>query len=146
MIEYAVPILPSRDLNETLAFYLRLGFENRGAPPEVWDYLIIGRGGIELHFYSDPEVDPLTTSASCYVRTADAAALHREWDDVGVPTDPVTGSHIGKLRHWNDDRGNLTLVFDAAGRVVENVMMDRRDPGPPWWLTVLDTAASWWPF
>ena len=38
MNEYAVPILPSRDLRETLAFYERLGFENRGAPPEEWDY------------------------------------------------------------------------------------------------------------
>jgi hypothetical protein len=36
MSETAVPILPSRDLAETLAFYLRLGFENRGAPHEVW--------------------------------------------------------------------------------------------------------------
>lgn len=34
MDEYAVPILPSRDLNETRYFYARLGFELRGAPPE----------------------------------------------------------------------------------------------------------------
>jgi catechol 2,3-dioxygenase-like lactoylglutathione lyase family enzyme len=32
MEERAVPILPSRDLEETLAFYARLGFELRGAP------------------------------------------------------------------------------------------------------------------
>lgn len=53
MAESAVPILPSRDLRETLAFYERLGFENRGATPEEWDYLILGRGGIELHFFAD---------------------------------------------------------------------------------------------
>ena len=34
MAEFAVPILPSKNLRETLAFYERLGFENRGAPPE----------------------------------------------------------------------------------------------------------------
>jgi hypothetical protein len=62
--ERSVPILPSRDLRETLAFYERLGFENRGAPPEQWDYLIIGRGGIELHFFSAPDTDPFTTAAS----------------------------------------------------------------------------------
>ena len=33
--EYAVPILPSRDLHETLAFYERLGFKNRGAPVDT---------------------------------------------------------------------------------------------------------------
>ena len=117
MIEYAVPILPSRDLNETLAFYLRLGFENRGAPPEVWDYLIIGRGGIELHFYADPEVEPLTTSASCYVRTADSAALHREWDGVGVPTDPVTGSRLQAPVDTDYGMREFALV-DPSGNLV----------------------------
>jgi len=71
-MESAVPILPSRDLRETLAFYERLGFENAGAPPEKWNYLIVRRGGIELHFYGDPDVDPLTTAAGCYLRVTDA--------------------------------------------------------------------------
>ena len=61
MAERTVPILPSRDLRESLAFYEALGFENRGAPPEEWDYLILGRGGLELHFYAAPDTDPLTT-------------------------------------------------------------------------------------
>ena len=52
MTDYAVPILPSRNLRETLEFYERLGFENRGAPPEEWDYLIVGRGRIGLHFFA----------------------------------------------------------------------------------------------
>jgi hypothetical protein len=34
--ERAVPILPSRDLEETLAFLERRGFQNAGAPPSVW--------------------------------------------------------------------------------------------------------------
>jgi hypothetical protein len=59
MAERSVPILPSRNLRESLSFYEGLGFENRGAPPEEWDYLILGRGGIELHFYADSKVDPL---------------------------------------------------------------------------------------
>jgi catechol 2,3-dioxygenase-like lactoylglutathione lyase family enzyme len=90
----AVPILPSRDLNATLAFYERLGFGNQGAPPEQWDYLIVGRGAIELHFYLDPEVDPLSTAATCYLRVEDADRLHEEWAGVGVPDDPVTGSRL----------------------------------------------------
>src|SRR3982751_4647990 len=51
--EYAVPTLPSRSLADTLAFYERLGFGNAGDPAEVWDYMIIRRGTIELHFYVD---------------------------------------------------------------------------------------------
>src|SRR5215210_4326900 len=94
MDEYAVPILQSRDLRETLQFYERLGFENRGAPPEQWDYLILGRGEIELHFIAMPDVDPLTTAASCFLHVADAAALHAEWAATGVEHDAATGSRL----------------------------------------------------
>ena len=94
MEETAVPVLPSRDLGATLAFYERLGFEERGAPWQQWDYLIVGRGTVALHFYADPSVDPLTTSAGCYVYVVDADALHAEWDAAGVPTDPATGSRL----------------------------------------------------
>jgi len=78
MAESAVPILPSRNLAETLEFYSRLGFELQGAPIEKYRYLIIGRGSIELHFWDAPDVDPLSTDASCYIRVDDADALHRE--------------------------------------------------------------------
>lgn len=54
MDEYAVPILPSKDLDETLSFHSRLGFELRGAPIEEYRYLIIGRGSIVLRFWDAP--------------------------------------------------------------------------------------------
>jgi catechol 2,3-dioxygenase-like lactoylglutathione lyase family enzyme len=94
MAESAVPILPSRNLDETLEFYSRLGFELQGAPIEKYRYLIIGRGSIELHFWEAPDVDPLTTDASCYIRVDDADALHREWEGVGVQSDRATGSRL----------------------------------------------------
>ena len=128
MDEYAVPILPSRDLRESLAFYERLGFESRGAPPERWGYLIVGRGGVELHFYDAPDVDPLTTAASCYVRVADAAALHEEWQRIGVPPDPASGSRLMPpedtdygMREFAlvDPSGNLLRVGSPAGSPAE---------------------------
>ncbi|MFG3052033.1 bleomycin resistance protein [Kitasatospora sp. NPDC048239] len=94
MDEYAVPILPSRELGETLEFYARLGFEQRGASPEQYGYLIMVRGTVELHFRHHPEVDPLATAGSCYVHVADADALHREWARIGVPGDRATGSRL----------------------------------------------------
>jgi hypothetical protein len=115
--EYAVPILPSRDLRETMNFYLRLGFENRGAPPEEWDYLIIGRGDIELHFYGDPKVDPLTTSASCYLRVADADALHDEWQRAGVSRDETTGSRLEPPTD-TDYRMREFALIDPSGNLV----------------------------
>jgi hypothetical protein len=86
--------MPGKDLDAILAFYERLGFENAGAPHREWDYLIIRRGELHLHFFGDPEVDPLTTAAGCYVYVDDADALYAEWDAVGVPTDPATGSRL----------------------------------------------------
>jgi hypothetical protein len=92
-MERSVPILPSTNLAATLAFYERLGFENRGAPPREWDYLIIGRGDVELHFSEDEGVDPLRTAAMCYVYVDDARQLHDEWSAIIVP-DARTGSRL----------------------------------------------------
>ena len=117
MNESAVPILPSRDLDDTLRFYERLGFRNQGAPPDVWDYLIIGRGGIELHFFAMPEVDPLTTYSSCYLRVPDADALHAEWSAIGVPTDPETGSRL--IAPMDTDYGMREFALvDRSGNLV----------------------------
>jgi catechol 2,3-dioxygenase-like lactoylglutathione lyase family enzyme len=115
--ESAAPILPSRDLDETLAFYLRLGFEDRGGPHEEWNYLILGRGGIELQFYGDPDVDPLTTSASCYLRVPDADALHAEWHGAGVARDRATGSRLEPPEDTDYGMREFALV-DPSGNLV----------------------------
>ena len=117
MAERAVPILPSRDLRDTLAFYERLGFENRGAPPEEWDYLIIGRGGAELHFYASPDTDPLTTAASCFIFVADADALHDEWQQVGVEHDAATGSRLVAPMDTDYGMREFALV-DRSGNLI----------------------------
>lgn len=110
-------ILPSRNLDETFEFYSRLGFELRGAPIEKYRYLIIGRGSIELHFWDAPDVDPLTTDASCYIRVEDADALHREWKGVGIQSDPATGSRL--MPPVNTDYGirEFALV-DQSGNLL----------------------------
>jgi catechol 2,3-dioxygenase-like lactoylglutathione lyase family enzyme len=115
--ESAVPILPSRDLRETLAFYERLGFENRGAPPEEWDYLIIGRGEIHLHFFAKPDIDPLTTIASCYLFVEDADAVYEEWHAAGIDADPATGSRL--LEPEDADYGMREFaVVDRSGNLI----------------------------
>src|SRR5918995_1759165 len=116
MAEAAVPILPSRDLRETLAFYERLGFENRGAPPEQWNYLIIGRGGIHLHFYGDSEVDPLTTAASCYLYVDDADRVHSEWAALVEP-DVATGSRLVPPEDAEYGMREFALV-DRSGNLI----------------------------
>lgn len=116
MSERAVPVLPGRDLNETLAFYERLGFENRGAPPEEWDYLILGRGSLELHFSSEPGVDPLTTASMCYLYVDDANALFDEWREL-VVGNRATGSRI--VPPVVTDYGMIEFaVVDPSGNLI----------------------------
>jgi catechol 2,3-dioxygenase-like lactoylglutathione lyase family enzyme len=116
-VEYAVPILPSRNLEETLEFYSRLGFELKGAPIEKYRYLIIGRGSIELHFWDAPDVDPLTTDASCYIRVDDAGALHREWQGAGIEPNPATGSRLTSPVDTDYGIREFALV-DKSGNLV----------------------------
>jgi catechol 2,3-dioxygenase-like lactoylglutathione lyase family enzyme len=115
--EFSVPILPARDLDATLTFYERLGFENAGAPHSKWHYLIIRRGGVHLHFYADPDVDPLTTAASCYVYADDADALYAEWKGIGVPTDQATGSRLQPPVDTDYGLREFALV-DPSGNLV----------------------------
>jgi catechol 2,3-dioxygenase-like lactoylglutathione lyase family enzyme len=117
MAEFAVPILPSRNLDETFEFYSRLGFELQGAPIEKYRYLIIGRGSIELHFWDAPDVDPLTTDASCYIRVDDADALYREWEGVGVQSDRATGSRLMPPVHTDYGMREFALV-DKSGNLM----------------------------
>ncbi len=115
-MELAVPILPSRDLRETLVFYEALGFENRGAPPEEWDYLILGRGDIWLHFFLDPDVDPLSTASGCYLYVDDADALHAQWAS-RVVADASTGSRV--VAPVTTDYGMREFaVVDRSGNLV----------------------------
>jgi catechol 2,3-dioxygenase-like lactoylglutathione lyase family enzyme len=115
--EFAVPIMPSKDLDATLSFYERLGFENAGSAPSEWNYLIIRRGGVQLHFYGDPEVEPLTTSSSCYVFTDDADALYAAWNAIGVPSDPTTGSRLQGPVDTDYGMREFALV-DPSGNLV----------------------------
>jgi catechol 2,3-dioxygenase-like lactoylglutathione lyase family enzyme len=118
MVEFAVPILPATDLDATLAFYARLGFENAGSAPSEWNYLIIRRGNIQLHFYGDPGIDPPTTSSSCYVFTEDADALFDAWNEIGVATDPKTGSRLQGPSVDTDYGMREFALVDPSGNLI----------------------------
>ncbi len=78
----ACPILPARNLSETLAFWRRLGFACELDHP---DYLIVERDGVELHFFLSPDHDPTTCDAGAYLRLTDLVALDAEWGALGLP-------------------------------------------------------------
>ena len=75
-IRATIPILPSLNLDETAAFYARLGF----AESSRWDdeYLIVSRDEVEIHFSSCDDAK-ICESSSCYLYVQDAAALYAEY-------------------------------------------------------------------
>ena len=121
MTAVTIPILPSADFDRTAAFYGGLGFVERGRWPA--EYLILERpGGIELHFWSNPDVDRLTNDVACYVRfgtAAEARALHDGWARDGVEGGRLVApkqTDYGLLEFaLIDPSGNLVRIGGSLG-------------------------------
>jgi catechol 2,3-dioxygenase-like lactoylglutathione lyase family enzyme len=111
-----VTILSSRDLDETFAFYERLGFERREEPPADCA-LSIGYDGIELHFRSTPGLDPFANRATAYVRVPHPDQLHSEWELIGVQLDRASGSRLIPPTETGNGEREFALV-DLSGNVV----------------------------
>jgi catechol 2,3-dioxygenase-like lactoylglutathione lyase family enzyme len=115
-VRAVAPILPSRDLEATAAFYDRLGFERRGLWPA--EYLIVERGDVGLHFFHQPELDPWSSIAGCYLYVDDADALHAEFAGLGLPDQGIPRLHGAPadadygLREFAvvDEDGNLLRI------------------------------------
>jgi catechol 2,3-dioxygenase-like lactoylglutathione lyase family enzyme len=84
-----VPILPSSDLDRSLAYYRYLGFD---LLERADDYARLGWRDAELHLYPNPAVDPLANSAGCYLKVADPDALRAAWSGDGVDCVEVVGA------------------------------------------------------
>ena len=82
--DLAIPILPSRSIDATVAFYKRLGFE--GGPHEYDSaYAILRRGAIELHFFLHGGLVPTESSAGCYLRVLDVEEIYRACSSSQLP-------------------------------------------------------------
>lgn len=113
--EIAIPILPSRSLNDTLAFYRRLGFD--GKIHGSGDYAILRRGAVELHFFTHRELRPAESSAMCYIRVSDAQDLYNAFalaklPGKGIPRQDALADKPWGMREFAivDPDGNLLRV------------------------------------
>lgn len=122
MADRALPNLPSRDFQATVAFYSGFGFEV-SFRDDSW--LILRRGDLQLEFFPFPALIPAESSFMCTVRVADVDAL---WSAVAASGVPQTPRGIPRLvpveqRAWGFRSGalidldgtQLTLVEDAGG-------------------------------
>lgn len=102
-----LPVLPSLDIVETLAFYReKLGFSK--VVHQTDDYLIVRRDGMELHFWRTDD-RRLCEMTSVYLRGGGIGALHAEY-----ATKAIDRLSELSVRPWNmeefyihDPHGNL---------------------------------------
>lgn len=112
--DLAIPILPSRSLEQTLAFYGRLGFEGEIVGEA---YAIFTRGPLELHFFLHTGLTPADSFAGCYLRVADVDSLYAAMCAVGLPARGIPRIDRLEDKPWGmrefaviDEDGNLLRV------------------------------------
>ena len=117
-MDTAVPILPARELDETRAFYERLGFKTIGWWPDAaGGYAILMRDGLELQFFAFAELRPGENYAGCYWRVDDVDALYVVCRELGLPTTGIPRLSALENKPWGmrefaivDPNGNLVRV------------------------------------
>jgi catechol 2,3-dioxygenase-like lactoylglutathione lyase family enzyme len=117
----AIPNLPARDVDATVAFYGGFGFTVAYRSDE---WLILRRGDLQLEFFPAPDVDPLSSSFMCTVRVADLDALHAAIAATGIPQMTTGHPRLTPIerRPWGMraaylvdlDGTQLSLVEDAS--------------------------------
>jgi catechol 2,3-dioxygenase-like lactoylglutathione lyase family enzyme len=83
-IDRAIPQLPAKSMDATLAFYRRLGFDCEIVSPND-DYAIAERGTLEIHFFLYRDL-PQESAFGCYFRVHDVDTLYQEYAGLGLPS------------------------------------------------------------
>jgi hypothetical protein len=113
--ERSEPILPSRDLGETRQFYERLGFESWWKGRATWDYEIVSRGNLVLHFFLENSLVPGENGNSCYLRVLDADQLHAELSNLQLPVQGIPRLTTPANQPWG--MREFTIV-DLSGNLL----------------------------
>ena len=115
-VDIAIPQLPSRSLERTLAFYRRRGFEGEIAAP-TQDYAIVDRGSLELHFFLHDSLVPEESAFGCYVRVQDVETIFQAFAAVGLPSSGIPRITGLEYRPWGmrefaiiDEDGSLIRI------------------------------------
>lgn len=114
--DLAIPILPSRSVGDTVAFYKQFGFEG-GAHDFDSGYAILRRGTIELHFFTHTELKPAESSAGCYFRVLDVENFYRSFSASQLPRAGIPRMEAIEDKPWGlrefavvDPDGNLIRI------------------------------------
>lgn len=116
--EITIPALPCISINDTLNFYVALGFKITYQQTHPNTYGCVKRDDIELHFFAMKGVDPANSYSTCLVIVPDADALYQSFA-AGLR------QHYGKIPVAGIPRITKPNNKNAAGDYRFNVI----DPG-----------------
>ncbi len=98
--ERAEPILPSRNLDETRAFYQALGFTAWFGSDPRWTYEIVSRGHLVVHFFADAHLNAVEDCSGCYWRVKDADRFHEEAAALNLPSQGIPRLTAPQDQDW----------------------------------------------
>ena len=115
LTEVAIPIIPSRSIDQTVVFYERLGFSAKVF--QEAGYAILKRGTVEIHFFTHPELIPAESYSGCYIRVPDADEMYQSFVSAGLPSRGIPRLTPPEDKPWGmrefalvDGDGNLVRV------------------------------------
>lgn len=74
-----IPTLPCASIDDVIAFYRALGFEQRYRQLRPNPYAVVRRDDIELHFFGMSGFDPEHSYGSCIIASPDVRALYESF-------------------------------------------------------------------
>lgn len=104
--------LPSQNLDETEAFYARLGFST-GFKDDGW--MILSRGPLEIEFFP-LEHNPRQSCFSACIRVKDLDALYAEFQKAGLPDDCWSMPRLTPPKHEYGLR--MFMLVDPDGSLL----------------------------
>jgi len=119
MTDRAVPNLPSRDFDATIAFYTGFGFE-LSFRDERW--LVLRRGQLELEFFPFPDLVPEESSFMCSLRVDNLDGLYRQIRESGVGERSAGRPRLvaPRLQQWGQRVGFLVDPDGTQLHLVDN--------------------------
>ncbi|SFS06954.1 hypothetical protein SAMN04487846_2172 [Microbacterium sp. cf046] len=119
LLDRAVPNLPSRDFDGTIAFYGGFGFV---ISYRDGGWLIIRRGGVVLEFFLAPEFDPYESWFMASIRVSDLDELYEAVRASGVPELTVGIPRLTPvaLQEWGQRAGYLIDLDGTQLHLIED--------------------------
>jgi catechol 2,3-dioxygenase-like lactoylglutathione lyase family enzyme len=132
--EITIPILPCRSIDDTLAFYVALGFDVTYRQTRPNTYACVKYEAIDLHFFTMKGYEPKDSYSTCFIMAPDLAGLHQSFS-AGLRGHygklPVAGiPRISRLNKANADKQLRFNLIDPGGNWIRFAQLGEEPAAP----------------